>query len=139
MDQKSYQLGGILLLAISLVSGCASTNTASDDSMDEVLEVTVLNQTQRRVTAFVQWETGARLRLGELRGGANRTFIIPLRGAAFRLGLDVLASPPSNTATPATTRRRGRPVTFAPVQPGDRIEWEISPTFELSYRFLTPR
>lgn len=138
MDQKSSQLGGILLLSIGLVAGCASANTASDDvNSDAVVEMVVLNRTSAVVTAFVQWQNGPRVWLGELPGGDTRTFTTPYRGTDFRLSLDVPR--PSRGASP---RRSDPPPRFVPVYPGDRYEWEIRlviPSIDLFSRRLPPR
>ena len=144
------QLGGVLLLSIGLVSGCATpvsdwtrasptrvspsanqANTASDDiDLDDVVEMVVLNETPNPVSVFVIWESGVRLRLGELGGHANRTFTTPLRDTGVWLQLDVLSG------------SRGLPrhsPSFVTVRAGDRIEWQIRrtyPSIDLFYRRL---
>ena len=99
-------------------------------AQDEEVEMVVLNRTSEAVSVFVWWESGARVRLGELGVGATRTFTTPLRDAAVWLSLDVLSQ---------GTGRRDRPDSYVPVQPGDRIEWEIRRTspIDLFYRRLT--
>ena len=129
MDRKIYRLGGVLLLSIGLVSGCASANqSGSPFDAAAVVEMTVVNRAPTAVTAFVWWRGGARIRLGEVRGSANRTFNTPIRSDEVYLSFEVLSG-----------RQVGRPAppaTFVPVRPGDRIEWEISSTFVLFYRRL---
>jgi hypothetical protein len=133
MDRKSQQFGGVLLLSIGLVSGCASGNTTSDDiSSDAVVEMIVLNRTPTAVTVFAWWLEGPRVRLGELSGGANRTFTTPIRGQAVSPSLDVL----SGVRRGRSDSPRGRMV---PVQPYDRIEWEIRSTSNVVYRRLPGR
>ena len=99
-------------------------------AQDEEVEMVVLNRTSEALSVFVWWEGGARVRLGELGVGATRTFTTPLRDAAVWLSLDVLSQ---------GTGRRDRPDSFVPVQPGDRIEWEVRRTspIDLFYRRLT--
>ncbi len=128
----------LLLLSIGLVSGCASANhanTASDDiDSDEVVEMVVLNRTLNSVTVFAWWEGGARLRLGELRGLSNRTFTTRLWSRGVWLSVDELSK--------RGLGRGDRPKTFVPVRPGDRIEWDIGPTFpsiDLFYQRLPSR
>lgn len=138
MDQKSSQLGGILLLSIGLVAGCASANTASDDvNSDAVVEMVILNRTAATVTAFVEWQNGQRVLLGELRGGATKTFTTPYRGTEIWLSLDFVGRSRSGILG-----SRERPPSFVPVYPGDRYEWEIrlvSPSVDLFYRRLPAR
>jgi hypothetical protein len=131
MDRKRQQLGGVLLLSIALVSGCAS-GSQTDSPFDSAafVEMTVLNRSTTAVTAFAWWRGGARVRLGEVGGGTGRTFTTPLRSDEVYLSFDVLSN-----------RRVGRPRTpqsFVPVRAGDRIEWEINTTFQLFYRRLAP-
>ena len=99
-------------------------------AQDEGVEMVVLNRTSEAVSVFVWWESGARVRLGELGARATRTFTTPLRDAAVWLSLDVLSQ---------GTGRRDRPDSYVPIQPGDRIEWEIRRTspIDLFYRRLT--
>ena len=99
-------------------------------AQDEEVEMVVLNRTSEAVSVFVWWESGARVRLGELGVGGTRTFTTPLRDAAVWLSLDVLSQ---------GTGRMDRPDSYVPVQPGDRIEWEIRRTspIDLFYRRLT--
>lgn len=126
------------ILLITCATGCASVNqgnTAQDDvGSDARVEMIVLNRTQDVVTVFAWWENGARVRLGELRGGATRTFITPLRDTGVWLSLDVLSQ--------RRTGRGDRPDSFVPIRTGDRFEWEIrlvSPSVDLYYRRLPPR
>ncbi len=99
-------------------------------AQDEEVEMVVLNRTSEAVSVFVWWEGGARVRLGELGASGTRTFTTPLRDPALWLSLDVLSQ---------GTGRRDRPDSYVPVQPGDRIEWEIRRTdpIDLFYRRLT--
>ena len=99
-------------------------------AQDEEVEMVVLNRTFEALSVFVWWESGARVRLGELGASATRTFTTPLRDAALWLSLDVLSQ---------GTGRRDRPDSFVPVQPGDRIEWQVRQTspIDLFYRRLT--
>ena len=99
-------------------------------AQDEEVEMVVLNRTSEAVSVFVWWESGARVRLGELGASGTRTFTTPLRDPALWLSLDVLSQ---------GTGRRDRPDSYVPVQPGDRIEWEIRRTdpIDLFYRRLT--
>ena len=99
-------------------------------AQDEQVEMVVLNRTSEALSVFVWWEGGARVRLGELGASATRTFTTPLRDPALWLSLDVLSQ---------GTGRRDRPDSYVPVQPGDRIEWEIRRTdpIDLFYRRLT--
>lgn len=90
-----------------------------------------MNEATSTVTVFAWWRSGARFRLGEIRGRANRTFTIPIQADEVWLSFDVLSN-----------RRVGRPVppeSFVPVRPGDRIEWTISSTYSLFYRRLARR
>ena len=98
-------------------------------AQDGEVEIVIRNQTSEAVTAFVWWESGARVRLGELGARATRTFTTPLRDAAGWLSLDVLSQ---------GTGRRDRPDSYVPLQPGDRIQWEIRQTspIDLFYRRL---
>ena len=143
MDQKSYQLGGICLLSIGVVVGCASANTTLDDvNSDAVVQMVVLNRTPHAVTAFVEWQGGARIRLGELPSGDTRTFTTPYRGTDFRLSLDVARPSPSSRASPPSPGRSDTRPPFVPVYPGDRYEWQIRlviPSVDIFYRRLSPR
>ena len=99
-------------------------------AQDEEVEMVVVNRTSEALSVFVWWEGGQRVRLGELGASATRTFTTPLRDPALWLSLDVLSQ---------GTGRRDRPDSFVPVQPGDRIEWEVRRTspIDLFYRRLT--
>ncbi len=94
----------------------------------------VLNRSTDPVTVFAWWEGGARVRLGELRGGHDRTFSAPYRGREVWLSLDVLAA----SRGLQFAGRDDSPQEFVPVAPGDRIEWEIRSTqpVDLFYRVL---
>jgi hypothetical protein len=138
MDRKNYPSGGFLLLAIGLASGCASPNSASITTpgavSDGALEMVVLNRSADAISVFTVWEGGARIWLGKLRGGQNRTFIAPYRGREVWLSLDVLAS-----AGGVQFAGRDDPQQeFVPVAPGDRVEWQIHSTspVDLFYRLL---
>ncbi len=143
MDRKNYPSGGFLLLAIGLASGCATSNSASTAATttagtesDGALEMVVLNRSADAIRVFAVWEGGARIWLGELRGGQNRTFSAPYRGREVWLSLDVLAS-----AGGVRFAGRGDPQQeFVPVAPGDRVEWQIHSTspVDLFYRLLPP-
>ena len=100
-------------------------------AQDEEVEMVVLNRTPDVVTVFVWWQSGARIRLGELRGSTTRTFTTPLRDTELWLSLDVLSQ--------RTVGRGDRPESFVAVRPGDRIEWVIRETYpiDLFYRRLT--
>lgn len=147
-------MGGILLLAIGLVTGCASASQAEpasgDAGPDGAIELRVLNRTSGPVTVFVLWRDGPRVRLGELQRRGTRTFMTPYRGPEFFLSLDVLGSPSRGTTSGALafsgrenslaggSNRQGR---FIPVYPGERYEWEIRttvPSVDLFYRRLLP-
>ena len=114
--------------ALAVVSlSCASQENSPFDSSPFV-EMTVVNRAENTLTVFAWWRAGARVRLGEIRGGATRTFNTPLRSDEVWLSFDVLAG-----------RRVGRPNPpefFVPVQAGDGIEWEIRPTYAVFYRRL---
>ena len=72
MDRKSYPPGGFVLLAIGLASGCAMSNSAvptAGTESDGALEMVVQNRSADAIRVFTVWEGGARIWLGELRGG----------------------------------------------------------------------
>ena len=78
MDQKSYQMGGILLFSFGVVSGCASpsqANTGSDNvGSDGAVEMVVVNQTADPVRTYANWEdvvggAGCSANFGEARPG----------------------------------------------------------------------
>ena len=94
----------------------------------------VLNGSADAISVFTVWEGGARIWLGELRGGQNRTFIAPYRGREVWLSLDVMAS-----AGGVQFADRDDPQQeFVHVAPGDRVEWRIHSTspVDLFYRLL---
>lgn len=145
MDRKRHPSGGFLLLVIGLVSGCATSNSASTAATttaaagtesDGALEMVVLNRSADAIRVFALWEGGARIWLGELRGGQNRTFSAPYRGTEVWLSLDVLAS----AGGPRFPGRDDPRQEFVPVAPGDRMEWQIHSTspVDLFYRLLPP-
>ena len=124
-------------------AGCASAGapeaTLDGDAQEDVVELTVINRTSGAVTAYVEWESGRRVPLGELMGRQTRTFVTPHRDFRFRLSLNVLSAPPPITAGGPSPRRSTQPFVF--VNPGDRYEWEIRqtvPSIDLFYRRLSP-
>jgi len=92
MGLKNYALGGVLLLTIGLVAGCAgprSVSTVFDGS--EELQIVVENETHERMTVFALWRAGPRVRLGQVGGGEDVTFTTPVRGPDVRVGVELLS------------------------------------------------
>jgi len=130
------QKTAIIILGIVLASGCAAggqANTSSDEvSSEESVAMLVQNETASVATVFVQWQGGRRSRLGELRGGATRTFNTPMRGTELRVafervgrnaGLD-LGGPAQGDAA------------YVAVSVGDRLEWTLRGDGSVYYRRL---
>ena len=132
----------LLLLSVAILTGCASSggaNFAADEAGSDMdVEMIVRNQTERVVTAFAWWESGARIRLGDVRARSTRTFTTAPRSQGVMLSLDV-----------GEGRARGRPdrpETYVDVSPGDRWEWTINATRsatrardDLTYRRISGR
>ena len=92
MGLKNYALGGVLLLTIGLVAGCAgprSVSTVFDGS--EELQIVVENETHERMTVFALWRAGPRVRLGQVGGGEDVTFTTPVRGPDVWVGVELLS------------------------------------------------
>ena len=107
----------LLFLSLGLVSGCASAGQANANSdaaadADDIVEMVVRNERPTSTTVFVWWENGSRVRLGELGGGATRTFTTRYRSDGVWLSW-------------GRGSRGDRPQEFVPVEAGDRIEWSI--------------
>lgn len=133
MNQKSYQLVGMLLLSIGLVSGCASTNRAiiatDEVSRDAVVEMVVHNRTQDGMRVDLNWEDlggGGRersgRRLGDIPAGGTGTFSVPNQWRGISLTVRVLRGGRANLFPSAAGGYRGPVVE---VGPGDRLEWSI--------------
>ena len=119
-----------LLVSLAILTGCASSGGA-DFSPDAVasgdIEMIIRNQTVSVVTAFAWWESGARVRLGDVQARSARTFTTSPRSQGVMLSLDV-----------GEGRARGRPDrpdTYVDVNPGDQWEWTINATRDETRRF----
>jgi hypothetical protein len=111
----------LLLVSLAFVTGCASSGSAdfsSDAGSAEEVEMIIRNQTQEVVTAFAWWESGARVRLGDVRPRSTRTFTTSLRSQGVMLSL--------NVGEGRGSRRPVRPETYVDITAGDRWEWTIN-------------
>ena len=119
------------IVGVAVVSGCAAggqANMPADTvSPESGVELVVRNETQSVTTVYVQWEGGRRIRLAELRGGANRTFVTPIRGQEVRVAF---AAPGAN---------RDLTADYVPVQRGDRLEWTLQAGRQVFYLRLPSR
>jgi len=117
----------VALSVILIAAGCASSSgrslEGSGDGTAGEVELVVINRSTDAVTVFALWQGATRVRLGELRGGATRTFTTPYRGREFWLSVDVLSSTSSG--------RGDQPNSMVPVLPGDRLEWVVQSTYPL--------
>lgn len=115
----------LALCVILAAAGCASSGGPGieGDGTAGDLELVVINRSTDAVTVFALWQGGTRVRLGELRGGATRTFTTPYRGREFWLSVDVLSSTSSG--------RGDQPDSMVPVLAGDRLEWVVQSTYPL--------
>jgi len=139
-----------LTLCASLATGCASSSqaTATPDPSDTgaTVDFVVINRSAGPVTAFAQWQSGPRIPLGEVGASATRRFTTPLRGTEVWLSVDVLSAPSVGTTAGPTAfsggaRPRDPPASFASIEAGDALEWEIRqtyPTVDVFYRRLGP-
>jgi len=78
----------LLLVSLAILTGCASSGSAdfsSDAGSAEEVEMIIRSQTQAVVTAFALWESGARVRLGDVRPRSTRTFTTSLRSQGVML------------------------------------------------------
>ena len=141
------RLGGVLLLMIGLVSGCASSNQADAPSDEGALGsaplLIVTNRTQENVRVYLNWEDvgrgglapGRQRRLLEqLRSGGTGRYTVPSRWGGISLSADPSMTPRNDDLIRRTDPfdRRG-PTDLDPlpksqvieVGPGDVLEWEI--------------
>ena len=94
------------------------------------LELSVRNRTQSNMTVFALWESrnGTRARLGDVRPNQTSNFTIDVEGQRVTLTVQVAGN---------RTRVGGtREDWYAPIRPGEKLEWEIrsvSP-LDISYR-----
>ena len=97
------------------------------------MEMDIRNRTPETMTVFALWESGARVRLGNLSPNQTRSFTTAVEGQEVTLAVQT-----SQGGVRGRGARTGgdRPEDFAPVRPGDRLEWEIhqSSPLDLSYR-----
>ncbi len=101
-----------------LTSGCASSGSESGFSGSQPAgrdnQVTVINEDAVPITVYAWWDSGRRVRLGNLGGVSTRTFTMPSRGAGIWFEIE--------DQTTINSRRSRRPVDFVPVGPGDHLE-----------------
>lgn len=116
-------LRSVTLVSVALVTACASSGpeTAPADlgGGPQIVEMTVLNRADGTVTAFAQWRTGPRVRLGVIRAGVTSTFITPYRGSEVALTFEAAVPPP------ATGYPSAYAPTFIQIDMGDSVVFEI--------------
>ena len=111
----------LLFVSVGILTGCASSGGAGfgpDAGAAGDIDMIIRNQTQEVVTAFAWWESGARVRLGDVRPRSTRTFTTSPRSQGVMLSL--------NVGEGRGSRRPVRPETYVDVSPGDRWEWTIN-------------
>jgi hypothetical protein len=102
----------LLVLGLALASACAAGNPYDDEGPAEV-EVTVTNERQSVVSAYVQWEGASPTRLGEVGGGSSIVTRIPMRGQQMRVFFVGPGQGPGDPAEPE----------YASARAGDRFQW----------------
>lgn len=135
-------MGGILLLSIGMVSGCAHTsllNTNADDSgSDGAVRMVVVNRTPDLLRIWANWEdvgAGALRRgsrqLGQLLGEETGRYTIPYRWRGVSLSVEPVLRTPSPRLPQAPRPGPRDPLPHGQVVeigPGDRLDWEIEAT-----------
>lgn len=120
-----------IIIGIAFASGCAAGGQANipsgDVSPEEGVAMVAQNETGSVTTVFIQWRGGRRTRLGELAGGATRTFNTPMRGSEARLVFESVGG----GGAP------GQPETaYVAVTLGDRLEYTLRSNGSVFYRRL---
>jgi hypothetical protein len=126
----------IIILGTALASGCAAGGQANvpsgDVSSEEGVAMVAQNETASVTTVYVQWQGGRRTRLGELRGGATRTFDAPMRGSEVRVAFESAGRDAGlDFGGPAQ-----QDAAYVAVTVGDRLEWTLRSDGSVFYRRL---
>lgn len=116
----------IILVAL-LLAGCASGQANSPfqpGGPNSTLQLVVGNETLETVTAYVDWDSGGRTRLGEIAAGQRRTFTLPLNGQRVRVDFAQIGRTPQALTD------------FELAQAGDAFEWVLRTNGTVFYRRL---
>lgn len=100
-------------------------------AQDEEVGFSVRNRTSEAMTVFALWDSGTRVRLGDLNANRSGNYTIPVRGQEVTLLVEVQGG-----------RRNDRlggddPSDFAAVRAGTEVEWEIRRIDPLDLFFRT--
>jgi hypothetical protein len=127
----------ILLLLAALASAtCASTNQGDGSEAESSVQLTVINEYQGTVTAYVVWGSG-RIRLGDVGQNRTRLFSTPRRSDRVAVGLELIGGPPAGTGAGATPRLSPYRVSESiAVVEGDAVEFRLSAGNILTVRRL---
>jgi len=124
------------LVAITVLNACATGGAVPESGESEaaqLIEVIVDNRSQSIVTAYAQWESGSRVRLGRVDPSSVVTFSTSVRERAVGLSFSHQGL---NTTRPDET-----PAELIAVAPGDRIRWTIrslDPDVDIVYARVPP-
>jgi tetratricopeptide (TPR) repeat protein len=103
-------------------------------AQDEEVELSVRNRTSEAMTVFALWDSGTRVRLGDLNANRSGNYSIPLRGQEVTL----LVQPTEVQVAGRNDRIGGdNPSDFAAVRAGTEVEWEIRRIDPLDLFFRT--
>ncbi len=91
-------------------------------AQDGEVELSVRNRTSDAMTVFALWDSGTRIRLGDLNANRSGNYDIPVRGQEVTLLVQT-----TEVRVGERSERLGgdNPSDFAAVRGGSRVEWEI--------------
>lgn len=123
----------VALVAALAVAGCAGGSqgggsAGSGSGGGPSVTLVVINQAQTTMSASVQWQGGRATRLGDLSGGATRTFEVPMRGDQVRVVF----------AGVGFSADEGQGGNYMTVAAGERLEWTLRGNGSVFYRRLPP-
>lgn len=131
-----------LVPVLMLLTACASAGEADGPRAT----VVVRNGYSGAVRAYVVWNEGRRISLGDVASGRTRTFHPIQKGNDVSIGLSLVSTPSPGTTAGPTGFQGGRPADIrspylqsepiALIQ-GEGIEWEITPTGSLMFRRIS--
>jgi len=131
-----------LLPVLMLLTACASAGEADGPRAT----VVVRNDYSSAVQAYVVWNEGRRISLGNVGSGRARTFHPIQKGNDIAIGLSLISAPSPGTTAGPTGFQGGRPADIRSpylqsepisVIQGEGIEWEVTPTGGLLFRRIS--
>ena len=107
-----------LVASLAILGGCASTSSPGAEAAglgsEASLQLTIRNEAANPISVFVWWQSGRRVRLGDVAGVSSGTFTTPFQTGGIWFEIQ--------DRLEMTSRRGRRPDQFLPVNRGEHLE-----------------